>query len=897
MSEVTARMKPTRQYSRPDACPRKEPRPVLDVVGSQTILGAPSTSQEAATLPPHPLEDPQLSLFAWQEDAFEAWRRNNYRGIVEAVTGAGKTRLGLAAVSDATRQGRQVLLVVPTIELLHQWFGEIRKLLPWVVVGRLGDQYRDDFRTHEVIVSTMQSALANAESGVVNKLAGHGSRLLIVDEVHRAAAEKFSKILDEGYSRRLGLSATYQRTDGAHLIHLEPYFGGVAYRLWYDRARADRLIAPFDVALVGVNLSSDEAARYEALSGDIRKAHRTLHAYLPYTDVRPADFLAIVASWAAEETANARNLTARKYMRAVSSRQKLLAQTQAKITGLTELVPALAQANSSLIFSLTQTGADEAAAVVSERGIAATAVYSEMGRSDRKTRMAQFRSGDLPVLAAPRVLDEGVDVPEAELGIVLAANRSKRQLVQRLGRVIRRKADGRAGKFVVFYTRGTIEDPEVSGDEHLNEVLPHARELGWFGLPDDRDDILRFLENPPPAEPIEAPAAGKYRKATTPTPVQDSSGVPGRVLGGADKDRDRGGSSATAGGRADQPEEPQEAAVQETPPAWDGEVPEQLRGVAQLGRDSTQMYLRQIGKQTLLSAREEVDLGEAIEVGVLAKERVESVRYSTRREKRDLEHLVRQGASAHRRFTNANLRLVVNIAKKSAGRAGKLELLDLIQEGNLGLERAVQRWDFTLGYKFSTYASWWINQAISRAVADTSRTIRVPVHKADELRRAQMVLTDHENCAEISDPRDRAAADLEMSRQQLEDLLALDQRPLDIDRDEWLIEPGHTQLTTLGGIVIDEFAEDIDSSSIRAETRCRVDEALQTLDERSERVLRMRHGLTSADEWKPIFEPMRLDAIGLEMGVTRERIRQIEKQGKTDLLEALKELGVHSAQH
>ena len=129
-----------------------------------------------------------------------------------------------------------------------------------------------------------------------------------------------------------------------------------------------------------------------------------------------------------------------------------------------------------------------------------------------------------------------------------------------------------------------------------------------------------------------------------------------------------------------------------------------------------------------------------------------------------------------------------------------------------------------------------------------------------------MVLTDHENCAEISDPRDRAAGNLEMSRQQLEDLLALDPRPLDIDRDEWLIEPGHTQLTTLGGIVIDEFAEDIDSSSIRAETRCRVDEALQTLDERSERVLRMRHGLTSADEWKPIFEPMRLDAIGLEMG-------------------------------
>lgn len=636
---------------------------VLESVGRIGVVES-SAPRPGAPLPPHPLEDPRLNLFAWQEEAFEAWSQSGYRGIVEAVTGTGKTRLGLAAVSAALREGRQVLLAVPTIELLHQWFREIRELLPWAVVGRLGDQYRDDFRAHDVIVSTMQSALAITDSSV-NWLAGHNSRLLVVDEVHRAAGERFSRFLDEGYAWRLGLTATYERPDGAHLTHLEPYFGAVCFKLWYGRAREDRLIAPFDVALVGVCLSADEAARYEELSSEIRKAHRVLRGYFPDAFEGAGDFLSVVASWAAEETPNARNLTARKYMRAVSSRQKLLAQTDAKINGLAELTPSLMRASSSLIFSLTQDGATAAADLLAGRGVSATAVFSELARSDRKLRMAQFRSGALPVLAAPRVLDEGVDVPEAELGIVLAANRSKRQLVQRLGRVIRRKADGRAGKFVVFYTKGTIEDPQIGGDEHLNEVLPHARELGWFELPDDRDEILSFLENHPPAMPMEAPRAGRLGDAGKFADDRHSRGQSGVVVDGFGRDSS-----------SDDPSEHNEAAEERTPHppahsggqepvAWDGEVPERLRGVASLGPSSTQMYLRQIGEFALLTAADEVRLGEEIEVGLLAYERIASGRYESRREKRDLETLVKRGQTAHRTFIHANLRLVVNIAKKS----------------------------------------------------------------------------------------------------------------------------------------------------------------------------------------------------------------------------------------
>lgn len=848
----------------------------------------------SAALPLHPLEDGRLGLYAWQEEAFEAWVRSDHQGIVEAVTGAGKTRLGLAAISAAIREGRQVLLLVPTIELLHQWFSEVRTLLPWVRVGRLGDQHRDDFTYHQLIVSTVQSAVRTMQRGALNPLSGHGSRLLVADEVHRLAGEQFSRVLDETYPWRLGLSATYERPDEKHLEHLDPYFGGVVFRLWYERAREDNLIAPFDIALIGVRLEPREYSEYQELSERISKCHRSLQGYMPNGAMSAAQFLATVAGWAAEEALSARTMLARKYMRAVSSRQRLLSQTHAKLTNLELLTPALANARSSLIFSLTQQGAEDAAKVVARGGISATAVYSEMGSAQRKQHMHAFRQGSMPVLAAPRVLDEGVDVPEAELGIVLAANRSKRQLVQRLGRVIRRKKDGRAGKLAYFYAKETIEDPEISGDEHLNQVLPYARDLGWFDLPSDLTEVLAFLDNPAPDALAPEPTPGRHQKrqpALRVRPLVDlqvkSGAKPGNRgdaesnEGPSKKNRDRRVSRDASGPGDSSAGEDEVEEIE----IWDGEIPEQLRGVATLGKDSTHLYLKQISQFKLLTAEEEVLLGREIEVGLLAQEQLDAQNYRLRRGRRDLEWLVKRGRHAHTRFLCANLRLVVSIAKKYTAGARTLDLLDLIQEGNLGLERAIQKWDFRKGLKFSTYGIWWIQQSITRATADTSRTIRLPVHKVEELKKAQSLKKYAERHADENTALALVATQLQMTVRDLTALLELDEPPLNIDRRVWLLEPGHIQEVSFGDTIIDDHDEGVDHALLVEDLRLGVDDVLRNLTSREEEVLRKRHGLPFYLTKEAPREPMTLDAIGEELGVTRERVRQIEKQAREKLIQ------------
>lgn len=843
-------------------------------------------------LPIHPLEDERLCLYLWQEEAFRVWSDRGNRGIVEAVTGAGKTRLGLAAISAALREGRQALLLVPTIELLHQWFNEIRTLLPWAVVGRLGDQYRDDFLHHQVIVSTVQSALARMQASAIYGLSGNNSRLLIADEVHRLAADRYSTALDRSFAWRLGLSATYERPDDKHLEHLDPYFGGVVYRLWYDRAQQDNLIAPFDIALVGVELAPEERAKYSELSDTISRSHRSLLGYLPDASLVGSQFLAIVAGWAAEEAMTARTALARKYMRAVSARQQLLAQTDAKLSQLELIEPALRRARSTLLFSLTQFGAQEAADRVASCGISATAVYSEISGVERKQRMAEFRSGAVPVLAAPRVLDEGVDVPEAELGIVLATSRSKRQLVQRLGRVIRRKADGRAGKFVFFYAANTIEDPEHRGDEqYLNAVLPHARDLGWFSLPEDHLELLRFLENLPPQTPAPDPLVGSTPKRQVQVPQPEPIRF-GKARGeSGDGDTDPG---ETVEVQRPAPKPPAVTSVEpatptdEEPEAWNGEVPELLRGKAPLGRDSTHFYLKQIGGFSLLTAEEETELGIAIEQGVLAQERLALGRYQLRRERRELEAIVRKGAQAHRRFVCANLRLVVSTARRYRWGSGTLDFLDLVQEGNLGLQRAIQKWDYARGLKFSTYATWWIQQSITRAMADSARTIRVPVHKAEEMKKAATLRADARRTLDDDAAHMRAAEQMGLSTSALTELFALDRPPASLDKPEWLVEPGHIQIITLGAKIIDEYEQPLEAGLSRERFAVLISESLAQLDYRTETIMRLRFGLPLPESPGQHSEPLTLDAIGEQVGVTRERVRQIERQAKKDLARILR---------
>ena len=308
------------------------------------------------------------------------------------------------------------------------------------------------------------------------------------------------------------------------------------------------------------------------------------------------------------------------------------------------------------------------------------------------------------------------------------------------------------------------------------------------------------------------------------------------------------------------------AGIEVVEPA-DDDAPTARPGSVDLGgqtSDPVRLYLRQIGKVALLTAAEEVELSKAVEAGLFAGEKLTEAGLSAALG-RDLDVLVSRGVLAKRRLVEANLRLVVSIAKRYVGRG--MPFLDLIQEGNLGLIRAVEKFDYTKGFKFSTYATWWVRQAITRAIADQARTIRIPVHMVETInkvlrhqRQMAQSLGREPTAEELSD-----ALDLPASK--VRDVLRLAQEPVSLDTPIGSAEDSH-----LGDFIEDANAVvpgDAVSFLLLQEQLATV---LHELTEREQKVIELRFGLTDG-------RPRTLEEVGQEFGVTRERIRQIE--GKT----------------
>jgi RNA polymerase sigma factor (sigma-70 family) len=280
------------------------------------------------------------------------------------------------------------------------------------------------------------------------------------------------------------------------------------------------------------------------------------------------------------------------------------------------------------------------------------------------------------------------------------------------------------------------------------------------------------------------------------------------------------------------------------------------------------MYLSDIGQYSLLTKDDEARLAQAIEVGVAARAELADGSPTPAR-KRELRKLVREGEDAERTFVQANLRLVVSIAKKY--QASGLPLLDLVQEGNLGLMHAVEKFDWRKGFKFSTYATWWIRQAITRGIANTGRTIRLPVHAGDTVARVQKSRARLE--LELGRPATlvELAADLEMEPEKVTEALRFASDTLSLS--EPLREDGDAEL---GDLVEDASAESPFEAASVAMLPDQVARLLAPLDPREREVLRLRFGLDRG-------EARTLEDVGEEFHLTRERIRQIEARAMSKL--------------
>ena len=283
--------------------------------------------------------------------------------------------------------------------------------------------------------------------------------------------------------------------------------------------------------------------------------------------------------------------------------------------------------------------------------------------------------------------------------------------------------------------------------------------------------------------------------------------------------------------------------------------------------DPVRMYLKEIGKVPLLTAEQEVTLAKRIEAGLLATETLDGEAAAEplgESRRAGVQAVQRDGELARRQLTEANLRLVVSIAKRYVGRG--MALLDLIQEGNLGLIRAVEKFDYTKGFKFSTYATWWIRQAITRAIADQARTIRIPVHMVETMNKVLRISRQMLQELGREPTIDEIAAKVELTPDKVREIQRIAQEPVSLETPV-----GEEDDSLLGDFVEDPNVIAPATAAARALLSEAIEEALQELNDREQQVVRLRFGLDDG-------QIRTLEEVGREFGVTRERIRQIESK-------------------
>jgi RNA polymerase primary sigma factor len=280
-------------------------------------------------------------------------------------------------------------------------------------------------------------------------------------------------------------------------------------------------------------------------------------------------------------------------------------------------------------------------------------------------------------------------------------------------------------------------------------------------------------------------------------------------------------------------------------------------------KDTVGLYLKEAGRVPLLTPDEEVEITKRMEQGLIAREKLTKNKL-TIQERLDLQALIEDGWAAREHLIRANARLVISVAKKYMGRG--VPFLDLIQEGNIGLMRAAKKFDHTRGYKFSTYATWWIRQAVTRAIADQGRTIRIPVHMGDQVSR--MLRTQHQLKQKLSrEPSiEELAIELDVPQKKVEEMIKLARYPLSLQ-----MPIGDEDDDTLGDFIEDDNIPTPDTTAANNLLHEHLESVLDMLPPREARILQLRYGLTDG-------QYLTLNEVGRKMGVTRERVRQIEAQ-------------------
>ncbi len=445
---------------------------------------------ESEPIPVSPLRTGfTLTLRKWQADALTAWEASGRRGIVQAVTGAGKTRVGLAAIAEHLRSASaRVAVLVPTIELQTQWIAELRTVFK-LPIGAVGDAQLDEFSKNAILVYVARSA-ADQLPLAVRRLSPTHEVLLVADECHRYGSATFAQALNAPFAATLGLSATPERDgDDGMAAHVLPRLGPVVYEYSHDQGVSEDVIADFDVLFVGVDFELRERGDHDELSEQIARAHRALIHEFPFIE-HASPFIAAVKQLAQRDEEG----IARRYLRLAAERRRLLYGASARHDFVIWLAEQKAlHGERVLLFHETIADCEHLAAKLTEAGVASGAHHSELDRDARRATLSRFARGDLSAIVAPRTLDEGIDVPDASVAIIVAGTRVRRQMVQRIGRVLRKSSERKVARVLKVFVRGGSDDPTSAGaDAFSRELLTAGRaEVEYWPL--ESTAILAFM--------------------------------------------------------------------------------------------------------------------------------------------------------------------------------------------------------------------------------------------------------------------------------------------------------------------------------------------------------------------------------------------------------------------
>ena len=370
---------------------------------------------------------------------------------------------------------------------MNQWAFRLVQALPGCRIGRLGDNFSDGVKGCDVLVTTRHSA--STRRPVPPTEAGG---LIIADECHGFGGKTLRQSLIHDYQERLGLTATLERSDQAVENTLLPYFGGVCYRYGFGPAITEGVCAEPRVAFVAVPLASEERIEYDAIETSLVQARQVLRAIPDMPQGSFSAFL-IAVSHLAEHDAGPNGKAAVTYLEAFSRRREIVATSRTKYEVLSRFAPLIKEAAGSLLFTQTVKAANH---VINRLDplLNIEIITGETSRSERERILHELRDGAIDAVAAPRVLDEGIDVPDANLGIVISASRTRRQMIQRMGRILRRKPLGSGARFVILFASDTLEDPRTDErDGFMEEIQDVAESSRIFG-PGDHERLTSFLD-------------------------------------------------------------------------------------------------------------------------------------------------------------------------------------------------------------------------------------------------------------------------------------------------------------------------------------------------------------------------------------------------------------------